>query len=894
MFCALRSSRGWSILLATTAWAGVCAAQAPSTQPGAGGERARDPLATKQQIVRDRMTQLEDRMFRLTEKLAQSEPEQARKLEAAMKRSQELLIRRSMEDAIALLEAGKLTDASDRQAAAVKGLEGVLKILLEEPDNTRERQAEIDKLQAYQDQVRKLLENERMLRTQSEAAPRLARLLAGIQAAIAQIESLIEREQKQIEQTQEASKGRPADAGALNRAQKAIREETERLARQLRNPGGEADRPDESGQPAARNDASGDPARQQGAGRSPAERDPRGQGTERLPADAENARPEPGNNADRPSKPENETDPSKADTRPDAQPEQPSLPQGGNRQAVERPAGGQQRQSDGRQGDSPSPGGQQQGSQRQTDRQPAERQPGGQPGQDRQGQAEGQPGGQQKQDRQPSGERQQGGRQPGEQQQGRQDIQPQQGGDQQGGQPAQLNQGRDAGQRADSRRPSPSDEPQGEAGIEAGLREARNDVDQAGREMQAAENELGRENLPDALPMQKKSVESLRRALRELRRQEQATRRQLDQAEAARRQRDLEAETRRLADQMRDGQTPGEQNAPRQQQGGQQQGGRQPGGRQQQGGQQGGQQQQGRQQDGQRQNNQQPGNRQQNQRPEEPVPGNQNVERAGDNMQRAADELDRNRPEGATPEQQQAIEQLEQAQRELDQALDQLRREQQEEILRGLESRFRAMLAAQLIINERTLDLDKKGSDAWDHADELKLAALSQDQAGVADQAGQALHILKEEGTTVVFPRIVEQLREDMSGVSALLRDKKTGSRTQRTQADIVTTLKEMTEAIKELRRRIQNGEAGGNQGQGQGQGGGRGQNPPLLPGSAELKLLRSCQQRVARETSDFNAEREAGAALDADGRRQLERIAARQREIAEMARKMNERITGQ
>lgn len=42
----------------------------------------------------------------------------------------------------------------------VKGLEGVLRILLEEGDNTKERQAEIDKLKAYQEEVRKLLENQ--------------------------------------------------------------------------------------------------------------------------------------------------------------------------------------------------------------------------------------------------------------------------------------------------------------------------------------------------------------------------------------------------------------------------------------------------------------------------------------------------------------------------------------------------------------------------------------------------------------------------------------------------------------------------------------------------------------------------------------------------------------
>jgi hypothetical protein len=257
-------------------------------------------------------------------------------------------------------------------------------------------------------------------------------------------------------------------------------------------------------------------------------------------------------------------------------------------------------------------------------------------------------------------------------------------------------------------------------------------------------------------------------------------------------------------------------------------------------------------------------------------------------MEKAAEELDQQEADEAAGQQQRAVEELEQAQRELEQALDQLRREQQEEILRGLESRFRAMLARQLIINEGTITLDKIGAAAWVRADELKLAALSQDEQTVAEQAGQCLHILKEEGTTVVFPRIVEQLREDMLEVSALLSDKRTGSRTQRIEDEVVTTLKELIDAIKELRRQLQSGEM-------QPGGGGQQQNPPLLPSSAELKLLRSCQQRVNRQTTDFHEENPASdASLSSDATRQLEQLTQRQREVAEMARKMNERMTGQ
>src|SRR5262245_53545437 len=97
-------------LLAMIAFASPAHAAESTASPAS----AKDPLTSKQQIVRDRMIQLEDRMFRLTEKLAKAEPEQAKRLEGALRQARELLIRRHMEETMALLEAGKLPDAADR------------------------------------------------------------------------------------------------------------------------------------------------------------------------------------------------------------------------------------------------------------------------------------------------------------------------------------------------------------------------------------------------------------------------------------------------------------------------------------------------------------------------------------------------------------------------------------------------------------------------------------------------------------------------------------------------------------------------------------------------------------------------------------------------------------
>ncbi len=704
---------------------------------------AKDPLASKQQIVRDRMIQLEDRMFRLTEKLAKAEPEQAKRLEGALRQARELLIRRHMEETMALLEAGKLPDAADRQTEITKDLERVLKLLLEDPDNSKERKKEIDRLQAFKDQIKSLLEAERKLKAQADAAPRLEQLLAAVRAAIARLEALIARQEKEIDRTIAAAKeDNKLAAPQLGQDQQQLRLEAESLAENLSRP---LASPSSTGEPKTGSPNAGDGTPRRDAGKTPTTQ----------PEDS-HAQKDDAEHAHDHAQHKDGEEPKGSET-PSANTTQPSSDSGDTETAQQTP--------------------------------PAE------------------------------------------------------------------------------------------AGIEAGIRKAGGDVNKASEQMKSAEKTLEKKNLAESVPSQQKAAESLKKALAELKQQEAEARRKLNQVEAARKQRELKTQADKLGQDM---QKPaaGEKNSENdQQKPGEPKSGDQPGqGKPSQGK---GKQDQGQPQDGKQDSGQQKADSQQPPQPD--TPGRQNVQQAGKHMEDAAEDLDKeNVPKAATDEQK-AVNELEKAQKELEEALDQLRKEQQEEILRGLESRFRAMLSRQLIINKGTGDLQDKGPTKWVHGDELALAGLAKDETKLADDAGQALHILKEEGTTIVFPQIVGQLQQDMIEVSRRLGEKKTGDSTQRVQTDIVNTLKELIDAIKELRKELQGAQGGG------GGGGGNNNNPPLLPNSAELKLLRSCQERVNRQTEDF--EKDNGSAGD---KRDLGRIADRQREVAEMARKMNERITGQ
>jgi hypothetical protein len=70
--------------------------------------------------------------------------------------------------------------------------------------------------------------------------------------------------------------------------------------------------------------------------------------------------------------------------------------------------------------------------------------------------------------------------------------------------------------------------------------------------------------------------------------------------------------------------------------------------------------------------------------------------------------------------------------------------------------------------------------------------------------------------------------------------------------------------------------------------GGQQGQPQPLLPGSAELKLLKSRQVGINRRTGALAEE--SGEAPTPEQAAEFERLTERQRLLSDLTRKMNER----
>ena len=255
------------------------------------------------------------------------------------------------------------------------------------------------------------------------------------------------------------------------------------------------------------------------------------------------------------------------------------------------------------------------------------------------------------------------------------------------------------------------------------------------------------------------------------------------------------------------------------------------------------------------------------------------VDQAARDMRQAADRLGESDPSVAKQDQLSALEQLQQALDELDDALRQVRREESEETLAALEARFQSMLTREREVLEAVVALEEKGVDNWTRVDQLELSESAETQRGVHQDCEATRRILVDEGTTVIVPELMRQMAVDMAEVSALLDRSDTSPETQRALGDIIDLLEEVLGAIEQKREADARLEQ-------------EGQPPddgprPLLPGSAELKLLRSSQLRLNQRTREPVESSDVPAGDQAEDMR---RLSQRQQRLADLARRMNER----
>jgi len=267
----------------------------------------------------------------------------------------------------------------------------------------------------------------------------------------------------------------------------------------------------------------------------------------------------------------------------------------------------------------------------------------------------------------------------------------------------------------------------------------------------------------------------------------------------------------------------------------------------------------------------------------ESTPGQEDVQEAQKQMQQAAKKLGQKDPKNAQKPQKDSIDKLKKAREEIEKRLAQLRKEMQEELLAALEARFREMLNKQKPVTLETTSLEGiRKQREWKRAEKLSCAKLGEEERFIGGLADVALQIIKEDGTTVVFPRIVERLRDDLFAVSERLKAEQTDGYTQDLQQEIERTLQDLIEA---LQRAQEVSEQSGKPGESQS---GQPPNPPLVPDSAELKLIKNAQMRVNRLTTSFDKNRPSD--LKPTDAKAVKDIARRQEDVHKMAEDIVER----
>ena len=263
------------------------------------------------------------------------------------------------------------------------------------------------------------------------------------------------------------------------------------------------------------------------------------------------------------------------------------------------------------------------------------------------------------------------------------------------------------------------------------------------------------------------------------------------------------------------------------------------------------------------------------------TPGKKRVQQAVPKQRAAAGQLKEYKP--AKQKQQDAKEDLEAAKKELEDALAQLRQQLVDEVLRALEERFTAMLAVQRELSAQTKTLHgTRNNVVLTASGELpsaliaKIKALADGENGLEVEAGDALKLLEEDATTAIFPPMVEELRDQLGALGKRLGTNDTAEGTQDAQREVEELL---TMLINALRKVIEQREGGQCKGQCNGK-------PPLVPRSAELKMLRYLQERVNKATTEFD-ERDGAAKNAADA----DKLAKKQAKVHDLMRRLADKI---
>ena len=267
-----------------------------------------------------------------------------------------------------------------------------------------------------------------------------------------------------------------------------------------------------------------------------------------------------------------------------------------------------------------------------------------------------------------------------------------------------------------------------------------------------------------------------------------------------------------------------------------------------------------------------------------PMAGKSSMDRAAGKASSAGKQMAGGQSGKANKDQNDALEEMKRAADELGEEVADLERRSQMEKLAAVEEQLEKILEA----HKKHVAATKKAHGArqetdphYDREARQEMASASKGERLASGDVETVRGLLVKEGSTVVFPEVLEDVVTDLKTISKRLDDEDPGATTQRIQQDVTETLEELIASVRE--------ELSKGPGRGRGGGGGQGGGGqcPLVPPIAELRMLRLQQIRIQKGTVRVDTMVQSKELSDTDARTESKRLARQQDKVLKLAEKM-------
>ncbi len=184
----------------------------PADPTQAAAATDRDTIGFTQQNVAAQMTELEERMFRLSEALRSLEPENASRLRLALKFSREELVLQQMKETQKLMKEAQLSKAETEVRELLAKLEHLRNLLLAEDLDFQMKLARLRQMRESLGQLERIIKEEKRELTWSRQAEEQQAELARLKQRRTELETLVRDQKAVVRDTREAM---PKTGGAV-------------------------------------------------------------------------------------------------------------------------------------------------------------------------------------------------------------------------------------------------------------------------------------------------------------------------------------------------------------------------------------------------------------------------------------------------------------------------------------------------------------------------------------------------------------------------------------------------------------------------------------------------------------------------------------------------------